>query len=164
MSSSLGDFVSLNPWTRAFPLDPTGASSQTILQARSTTLAQILPSYIKPSRSLRSSLQPCNHICTIEGNISRSVSSNASDVWDKLPVHVSSASTPVLYPLLDVFPFQFQFRYWWCISIPFLLSVCNVFPFQFQFQLCKYFSFNFVSQVFPFLYQLLNFLYSFYVE
>ena len=69
---------------------------------------------------------------------------------------------PVLYPLLDIFPFQF--RYWQCISIPFLLSFCNVFPFQFQFQLGKYFSFNFVLKVFPFLYQLLNFLYSFYVE
>ena len=63
----------------------------------------------------------------------------------------------VLYPLLDIFPFQFQFRYWQCISIPFLLSSRNVFPFQFQFQLGKYFSFNFVLQVFPFLYQLLNF-------
>ena len=63
----------------------------------------------------------------------------------------------VLYPLLDIFPFQFQFCYWWCISIPFLLSFCNVFPFQFQFQLGKYFSFNFVLQVFPFLYQLLIF-------
>ena len=39
----------------ALPLDPTEASSQTILQARSTTLAQILPSYIIPSRSLWSS-------------------------------------------------------------------------------------------------------------
>ena len=74
----------------------------------------------------------------------------------------SSISRPVLYPLLDIFPFQFQFRYWQCISIPFLLSFCNVFPFQFQ--LGKYFSLNFVLQVFPFLYQLLNFLYSFYVE
>ena len=63
-----------------------------------------------------------------------------------------STSTSVLYPLLDIFPFQFQFRYWQCISIPFLLSFCNVFPFQFQ--LGKYFSFNFVLQVFPFLYQL----------
>ena len=27
----------------------------------------------------------------------------------------------VLYPLLNIFPFQFQFRYWQCISIPFLL-------------------------------------------
>ena len=66
----------------------------------------------------------------------------------------------MLYPLLDIF--QFQFRYWQCISIPFLLLFCNVFPFQFQ--LGKYFSFNFVLQVFPFLYQLLIFLYSFYVE
>ena len=63
----------------------------------------------------------------------------------------------VLYPLLDTFPFQFQFRYWQYISIQFLLSFCNVFPFQFQFQLGKYFSFNFVLQVFLFLYQLLNF-------
>ena len=69
---------------------------------------------------------------------------------------------PVLYPLLDIFPFQF--RYWQCISILFLLSFCDVFPFQFQFQLGKYFSFNFVLQVFPFLYKLLNFVYSFYVE
>ena len=66
---------------------------------------------------------------------------------------------PVLYPLLNIFPFQFQFCYWWCISIPFLLSFCNVFPFQFQ--LGKYFSFNFVLQVFPFSYQLSIFLYSY---
>ena len=55
MSSSLGDFVPPNPRTWAFSLDPTRASSQTILQARSTTLAQISLSYIKPFRSLRSS-------------------------------------------------------------------------------------------------------------
>ena len=36
-------------------LDRTGASSQAILQAHSTRLAQILPSYITPTRSLRSS-------------------------------------------------------------------------------------------------------------
>ena len=41
--------------TRGLPLDPTGASSHTILKARSTTLAQIFPSYIILSRSLRSS-------------------------------------------------------------------------------------------------------------
>ena len=50
MSSSSGDFVPLNPWPGASPLDPTEASSQTILQARSTTLAQILPSYIRVGR------------------------------------------------------------------------------------------------------------------
>ena len=58
MSSSSGDFVpmkSLIPCPGALPLDPTGASSRTILWARSTTLAQNLPSYIIPSRSLRSS-------------------------------------------------------------------------------------------------------------
>ena len=54
MSSSLEDFVPLNPWIEAFPLDPTWASSQTSLQARSTALAQILPSYIKLSRPFRS--------------------------------------------------------------------------------------------------------------
>ena len=70
--------------------------------------------------------------------------------------------TSVLYPLLDIFPFWFQFCYWWCISIPFLLSFCNGLPFKFQ--LGKYFSFIFVLQVLPFLYQFLNFLYSFWIE
>ena len=65
MFSSSGNLVPLNPRTGAFRLDPTEASSQTILQARSTTLAQILPSYIIPFRSLRSSILS-NHICTIE--------------------------------------------------------------------------------------------------
>ena len=68
MSSSLGTSSLWIPWTWALPLDSTGASSQTILQARSTTLAQISPSYIKPSRSLLDSVLLYNHICTIEEN------------------------------------------------------------------------------------------------
>ena len=48
MSSSSCDFFLLNPWPGATPLKvwtPLGASSKTILQARSTKLDQILPSY-----------------------------------------------------------------------------------------------------------------------
>ena len=55
MLSSSGDFVPWMDQRLALPLDPTGVCSQTILQVRSTTLAQILQSYIIPSRSLRSS-------------------------------------------------------------------------------------------------------------
>ena len=77
----------------ALPLDPIGASSQTILQARSTTLAQILPSYIIPSRSFRSSSTVISApLRKTSIATSRSFSSTACDVWDKLPVHVSSAS------------------------------------------------------------------------
>ena len=84
----------LNPWPGALPLDLTGASSQTILQARSTTLAQIPPSYIIPSRSLRSSSTTISTpLRKTSIATSRSFSSTASDVWDKVPVHVSSAST-----------------------------------------------------------------------
>ena len=55
MSSSFGGLSPSESMNRVFSHGPTGASSQTISQARSTTLAQILPSHIKPSRSLRSS-------------------------------------------------------------------------------------------------------------
>ena len=80
--------------TRVFAPGPNWASSQTILQVRSTTLAQILPSYIIPSRSLRSSSTTISApMRKTSIGTSRSFSSTASDVWDKLPVHVSSAST-----------------------------------------------------------------------
>ena len=94
MSSSSEDVVLLNPRPGTLPLEPTGASSQTILQACSTPLAQILPNNIIPSRSLRSPLQP--NLATLRKtsiSTSRSFSSTASDVWDELPVHVSTAST-----------------------------------------------------------------------
>ena len=84
MSSSSGNFAPLHPWPGALPLDLTGASSQTVLQARSTH-AQIILNYIIPSQSLRSSF-----IATLSRKTSittlRSFLSTASDVWDKLPV------------------------------------------------------------------------------
>ena len=76
----------------AAPLDPTEASSQTILQARSTTIVQILPSYIIPSRSLWSSSTTISaplRKTSIATSIS--FSSTTSDVWD--------VSCPPMFPL-----------------------------------------------------------------
>ena len=97
MSSSSGDFVPLSPsesltWSSA--LGPHWSKLPDHFTARSTTLAQILPSYIIPSRSLRSSSTTISApLRKTSIATSRSSSSTASDVWDKLPVHVSSAST-----------------------------------------------------------------------
>ena len=70
----------------------TWASSQTILQARSSKLAQILPSY-----GILYSITPVllyNHICRKTSIATlRSFSFTASAVWDRLPVHVSSVAT-----------------------------------------------------------------------
>ena len=82
----------LCPWT---PRSQWGREVQTILQApRATTLARILPSYIIPPRSLRSSSTAISApLRKTSLATSRSFSSTASDVWDDLLVHVSSAST-----------------------------------------------------------------------
>ena len=84
---------------RGFAPGPAEASSQTILQARSTTLAQILPSYIIPSRSFWSSSTTISApVRKTSIATSRSFSSTTSDVWDyKLPTHVSSVSTPQVF-------------------------------------------------------------------
>ena len=71
-------------------------------------LAQILPRYIIPSRTLRSSsttISPPLRKTSIA--TSRSFSSTASDVWDKLPLHVSSASAlPVFGKASTIYSFM----------------------------------------------------------
>ena len=90
----------------ASPLDPTVASSK-------TTLADSLYHACSNSSKLyyTFSITPVlfyNHICTIEEHFNipfRSFLSTASDVWDKLPVHVSSSSTlPVFRRLAPFIP------------------------------------------------------------
>ena len=58
----------------------------------------------------------------------RAVESDADVEWNKIKAQKKKnkitkfiSNVSVLYPLLDIFPFQFQFRYWQCISIPFIL-------------------------------------------
>ena len=86
--------------TRGFALDPTGASSQTIsIQARSNTLARILPSYIMPSRSLRSSST------TIFASLRKT--SIATPINLLHPLHLMSGiSFLSMFPLLDAACFQ----------------------------------------------------------
>ena len=81
--------------TRGFALGPHwGKVPDPFYRLAFTSLAQILSSYIVPSRSLRSSSTAISApLRKTSIATSRSFSSTASYFWDKLPVHVSSAST-----------------------------------------------------------------------
>ena len=92
MSSFLGEFVPLNPWRGAFSPGPHWAKfpdhfTGSLYHACSNS-SKIYQTF---------SILIHNHTCTFEGNSSRSVSSNASDVWDKLPIHVSFAPTLLVF-------------------------------------------------------------------
>ena len=76
------------------PLDRTGASSQTMYRLalpRLLKFLQVILNLLDPFRSSSTTISAPLRKTSIA--TSRSFSSTASDVCDKLPVHVSSAST-----------------------------------------------------------------------